>query len=369
MAQRTRTYQDAADRWAGVGPYYAMFPVHFADQIVERYTEPGETVLDPFAGRGTAIFSAAARQRGALGIEINPVGYVYGRAKLNPAEKEAVQTRLEELVAVADRFAREASALPEFFHWCFARKVQQFLLAARSTLDWRRSKVDRTTMALLLVYLHGKKDTALSNQMRQTKAMSPGYAISWWRERDLKPPDIDVLEFMEKRLDWRYAKGTPDARAGKLYLGDSVRILRLLETRLREGSIGAAKLLFTSPPYYKVTNYHYDQWLRLWLLGGPPNARRYGAAKRGKFEHREDYKILLERVFLRASHLLSDDATVYVRTDRRKFTYKTTADVLRQVFPKKRFHKKNRPFRGQTQTYLFGDKAAKVGEVDIVLTP
>ena len=128
-------------------------------------------------------------------------------------------------------------------------------------------------------------------------------------------------------------------------------------------------LLFTSPPYYSVTNYHYDQWLRLWLLGGPPHALRSGGAKRGEFEHRVNYKTLLERVFTRAARLLADDATVYVRTDRRDFTLNTTLDVLGRVFPSKRIETTARPYRGSTQTHLFGDKASKVGEVDILLLP
>src|SRR6266852_7068337 len=70
-----------------------------------------------------------------------------------------------------------------------------------------------------------------------------------------------------------------------------------------------------SPPYYAITNYHYDQWLRLWLLGGPPNALRSGGAVCGKFEHRQKYRDLLHGVFSRAAELLADDATVYVRTD------------------------------------------------------
>ena len=76
-------YATAENRWAGVGPYYAMFPVEFADRVVRRYTAPGDIVLDPFAGRGTAIFSAATQQRTGIGIEVNAVGWVYSRAQLD----------------------------------------------------------------------------------------------------------------------------------------------------------------------------------------------------------------------------------------------------------------------------------------------
>jgi hypothetical protein len=48
--------------------------------------------------------------------------------------------------------------------------------------------VDCTAMALLLVNMHGTRDASLSNQLRQTKSMSPDYAIAWWEEHRLQPP-------------------------------------------------------------------------------------------------------------------------------------------------------------------------------------
>ena len=266
------TLETAAARWAGVGPYYAMFPVEFADRVVRHYTDPGDLVLDPFAGRGTAVFSAAVNDRASVGIELNPVGWVYARTKLSPAGKSDVATRVAEIGARMGRFKQGADALPEFFRACFSRKTRQFLLAARKHLAWRRSQVDRTLMALLLVYLHGKRNDALSNQMRQTKSMSPDYALAWWRERELRPPQRDPVEFVTKRLNWRYAKGRPEIqRDARMLLGDSEKLLPQLRRRVLDGEVARASLLFTSPPYFGITNYHYDQWLRLWLLGGAPS--------------------------------------------------------------------------------------------------
>ena len=74
MSKMNGRFNTAANRWAGIGPYYAMFPSAFCDVVVERYCKEGGTVLDPFAGRGTALYSAATRGRHALGIELNPVG-------------------------------------------------------------------------------------------------------------------------------------------------------------------------------------------------------------------------------------------------------------------------------------------------------
>jgi hypothetical protein len=166
-----------------------------------------------------------------------------------------------------------------------------------------------------------------------------------------------------------YAKGTPECQPSTVYLGNSLTVLPRLAAQVARGAIPRAKLLFTSPPYCGITNYHYDQWLRLWLLGGPPHAGRNGNGRCGKFDHRDNYTILLDQVFRRAKRILHRDATVYVRTDARRFTRDTTISVLRDVFPGKTLSVRRRPINGATQTQLFGDFGENVGEADLILTP
>ncbi len=360
-------YASANRRWAGIGPYYAMFPIAFAERVIRRYTDVGDAVLDPFSGRGTAVFAAAALDRSGVGIEINPVGYVYTKAKLNPATRLAVEKRIVELDKNAWRYRQAAEAMPVFFHRCYSQRAREFLLTARNWLDWQGSRVDCTTMALLLVHLHGKRTDSLSNQMRQTKSMSPQYAVRWWTEQRLGPPDVEPVEFMKKKLDWRYAKGIPDLRESRVYLGDSVAVL----PRVRQGlaSLGTekAKLLLTSPPYCGVTNYHYDQWLRLWLLGGPSAPTAPAGPHQGKFVDRTKYQQLLKKVFTASREFLGDDAVIYVRTDSRKVTLAATAAALRHAFPDKRMQRRRRPVVGSTQTELFGGESNQDGEVDLIL--
>lgn len=363
---RQGKYATAAGRWKGVGPYYAMFPTSFADEVVKTYTAPGDLVLDPFAGRGTAVFAAASQNRRGIGIEINPVGWVYARAKLRPAAEHQVWMRLQEIQDLAPQYSAALKSLPPFFSECFSADVRRFLLAARDQLVWRQRAVDWTAMAFLLVHLHGRQGSALSNQLRQTKAMSPDYAIRWWRARELSPPAIDPLKFFHSRLRWRYAKGVARCPLSNIYLGDSSRILG----RLAHNGLPQAKLLFTSPPYIGVTNYHYDQW----LLGGPPRAQGMSKQKkdghlRGKFSNRTCYESLLRSVFEKSKVLLRPDAVIYIRSDARRQTREVTTAVVREVFPEHTLRKDQAPLLGLTQTRLFGSVVPKVGEVDLILEP
>src|SRR5260221_14461416 len=128
-----------------------MFPMEFALRTIQRYCPQGGRVLDPFAGRGTSIFAAAASGRSGTGIEVHPSGWLYGCVKLDPAHKEAVLSRLVEIAEFSDLVREESvERMPEFFLWCFSPTVLRFLLAARRHLDWRKRKIDRTLMVFIL---------------------------------------------------------------------------------------------------------------------------------------------------------------------------------------------------------------------------
>ena len=367
-----RRYSTAESRWAGIGPYYAMFPTAFSDEVIRNYTKPGDAVIDPFAGRGTSIFSAAIQHRPATGIEINPVGFVYANTKIKSGECNEVFGRLEDIAQCAGHCREAANALPRFFHCCYSEKVRQFLLAARENLNWRRNKADRTLMTLILISLHGKIGQSLSNQMRQSTAMAPDYCIRWWHEKGLTPPDINPVAFIRKRIKWRYVHGSPQTEKANVFLGDSDRKLSSIAREVREGERAQAKLLFTSPPYHNVTNYYYDQWLRLWMLGGPEQPTAHTSQYGGKFSNRHQYSQLLDRIFAKSRLILSEDAIVYVRTDRKELTYRSTLNALTRNFPEKRLTEILHPLNPERQTkpYSRGGAPKQANcEIDLILEP
>jgi hypothetical protein len=353
----------AIGRWLRLGPWYAMFPVEFAYETIQTHSKPGDRVLDPFMGRGTSLISAIALGRHATGIEIDPVAWVYASAKTDPAPLGRVLARLEQLRILTLTF-KVKEQLPEFFTWAFHPDVLRFLLTARKHLNWENSKIDRTLMAILLVDLHGKEETSFSNQMRQTKAMAQEYSIRWWQARDRMPAQKNPVVLLKKKVEWRYAKGKPEFEAeARAIFGDSTKKLRYAATT------GPYQLLMTSPPYFDVVNYNYDQWLRRWMLGAQPNPSYSSGKWRSKFSNRENYENLLTDVFAKAALVMAPDAHIVVRTDARSITFEATRSALETAFPNKILTVLDRPFENKTQTALFGDDGEKPGERDLVLTP
>lgn len=355
----------AEARWASFGPYYAMFPIEFAFKVINEFSIQGDSILDPFAGRCSSIYAASVLGRNGVGIEISPVGWLYGKVKLKPADLESVISRLYKIYEKRNAFTAQLKELSEFFHICYCKEVLLFLLSCREHLKWQQDEVDATLMSIVLVHLHGKLGEGLSNQMRQTKAMGLDYSVKWWRGNNMaQPPEINPLQFILEKINWRYAKGIPKGAKSEIILGDSTVEL----SNIKNNTHSKFSLLFTSPPYYSITNYHADQWLRLWTLGGTPHPTYGGHEHKGRFLSKEKYKNLLYNVFSQSASLLKENCVVYVRTDARKFTLETTKEVLSMTFPNHRLSEIYKPFNSKTQTELFGDKSKKPGEIDLILT-
>ena len=360
-------HSSAESRWARFGPYYAMFPMDFACEVISRHSQQGDFVLDPFAGRGSSVFAAAALNRCALGIEINPVGWLYSKVKLFPAAKEDVSQKLSAIVKLSEHYKEEAQEMSEFFSTCFSKNVLSFLLAAREHLEWKSNHIDSTLMAFILLYLHGKRSQSLSNQMPMTKSTSINYSLEWWKSKNLlTPPEIDIEKFFETRFRWRYAKGVPIFTDIEVIFGDSTTELQHFHARQTPPK--EISLLFTSPPYYGVTNYFVDQWLRMWVLGGASEPSILINEKyKKRFDSKSEYKELLDIVFGKCALMMAPVSTLYIRTDVREFTLETTREVLRKHFPDYEYREERNFCDTKSQTELLNNSVEKPCEVDIIM--
>ena len=89
-----------------------------------------------------------------------------------------------------------------------------------------------------------------------------------------------------------------------------------------------------------------------------------------RFVNKLEYYELLDNVFGLCSTIMADHSTIYVRTDKRDFTFNSTLEILTKYFPQHSVQTIEKPLRKdtKTQTKIYGDKTMKPGEVDIILT-
>ena len=313
----------AAGRWYGLGRYYAMFPPSFAYDAITNLTDEGEWILDPFCGRGNGPFTAAVLQRPSVGIDINPLAWLYTMVKLRPApEPNRVVHRLSELVRAQRWSDRKSRSRFETMAW--APSVRAFLRAARRELDWQNCAIDRTLMAFIVLHMQDKEGQGMSNALWPTIACSAQYAVRWWTKHKMThPPSVDPKEFMEKKIRRRYEYGVPKQSRGTAVLGDA-------RCQLMEMQAIDAGLLITSPPYMGVTDYWNEHWIRLWLLG---YRMRKDWGRSAKFGNARQYRGLLAGVFTATKRHLKDGAAVLVRSDRRRQTAETCFEVIKETWP------------------------------------
>ena len=122
--------------------------------------------------------------------------------------------------------------------------------------------------AILLGGLHGpltkSSPSYLSNQCPRTYAPKPRYAVKFWTQQGLRPPRSDIREVVARRAVRHYSQQIPAASRSRVILADSRDKTAFPQSRGQQFD-----WVITSPPYYGMRTYLPDQWLRLWLLGGP----------------------------------------------------------------------------------------------------
>lgn len=296
----------AGDLWHSISPrwghamhamcsYHGMFPAKVAHYFIQRYSKPGDVVLDPFSGRGTTALQARVEGRRAICNDLNPLAYVLSKAKVDPPGWDEANSYLDELERTFMRLsATEPKVSPDIrmlYHDNTLRQIcfiRHHLLGQPLT-EWSRSEY--MLAGALAGIMHGgwRRDGSsqyLSISMPNTFSMSPTYVAKFIRENGLEQLDQDVFERLRDKFARLYLDENPGA-PGVAYNADA--------TTLLSGNVipaGSVDLVVTSPPYLQVVNYGQSNWIRLWLLGIDEVGREQGEGRKklnSLLDHRHTY--------------------------------------------------------------------------------
>lgn len=271
-------------------PYFAMFPEEFVRTYLERYTSRGDVVFDCFSGRGTTLLESLLQNRSASAIDINPVAYCISGAKAQLPDHGQLHERIDDLEFFYQKTRKaileeQRGCLPEFFGRAFHPETLREILFLRAALKWRASRTDRFIAALALGSLHGEMDTSqsyFSNQMPRSISTKPAYSLKYWRKHELWAKKRDVFKILRERAELRY-EGRHPQLDGRAVRGDARRSGALF------GELtGKVQAVITSPPYFDVTNFEEDQWLRLWFLGNEPRPTYHEISKDDRYRRQSD---------------------------------------------------------------------------------
>lgn len=299
-------------RFHALCPYFAMFPESFAESWIDRLTKRNDVVLDPFCGRGTAPFQALLMNRRAVACDVNHVAYCVTKAKTNaPRTASPLMCRLTHLERQYEAAAWEPlrRRAPKFFKRAFHAETLRQILFLRAHLQWRSNDTDCMLAALLLGVIHGeshKTERCLSNRMPRTISTKPDYSVRFWDERELRAPKRNAFEILRGEVSYRYESDPPDGRGTVLHSD-----MRQLPSILSDDAV--IRHVITSPPYFNVTRFEEDQWLRLWFLGGPPRPTYGRVSRDDRHEFAPKYWDLISDLWRMLGQVLGRNAHVVIR--------------------------------------------------------
>jgi hypothetical protein len=250
--------------------YRACFKPQLPRFFIDRLTEDGAVVYDPFAGRGTTPLEAALAGRVPFACDINPLSAMLLEPRLSPPAIDEVRGRLASIDL--DRPVRAPHDLEVFYHPATLNEIaalRHYLLERErhGALDgvdrWiRMVTVNRLTghsPGFLSVYtLPPNQATTVPNQRKINEA------------RGQVPPRRDLRAIVLKKSrallkDLTHADARHLAQAA-----ERARLLTKAAHDTPELAEGAVDLVVTSPPFLTVVNYKMDNWLRCWFCGINP---------------------------------------------------------------------------------------------------
>ena len=278
--------------------YRACFKPQLPEFFIARLTRPGDTVYDPFAGRGTTPLQAALMGCRPAGNDINPLSEMLVRPRLEPVSLHAIAKRLQSIGP--GEHADADDELTVFFHPATLgriRAVRAWLLerAATGALD----AVDRWIRMVALNRLTGHSPGFFS-----VYTLPPNQAASLTAQRKINekrgqtPPPRDVDAVILKKSRGLLADGLPTEHPPALFMtGPADRTPELPDA--------SVDLVVTSPPFLDIVDYEGDNWLRCWFACIDPRD-----VKIDRHRGIAEWEAFVRRVFVELARVVRPDGWV-----------------------------------------------------------
>jgi hypothetical protein len=240
--------------------YRACFKAQLPEFFIQRLTEPGDTVYDPFSGRGTTALQAALMGRRPVANDINPLSAMLVGPRLAPPALTALRDRLDTIPPVDTPFPDEPD-LAVFYHPDTLRQLR----GLRTRLLGR--DLDPVDAWIRMVALN--RLTGHSPGFFSVYTLPPNQAASVVSQKKINaargqvPPPRDVAAIILKKTKSLLSDGLPPPHPPALLMTGAASSTPSLADR-------SVDLLVTSPPFLDIVDYEGDNWLRCWFAGIDP---------------------------------------------------------------------------------------------------
>jgi hypothetical protein len=247
--------------------YRACFKPQLPRFFIEHLTHIGDTIYDPFMGRGTTLVEAALMGRSAFGCDVNPLSRVLCEPRLDPPNLADVER------ALAQVDFGSTSEIPEellvFYHPDTLRQI--CALKTHLLTNERGGTLTLADRWIRMVAVN--RLTGHSSGFFSVYTLPPNQAVSTRAQAKINarlnqtPPRRDVPAIILDKSRSLLRDCTRDSRAHLGALANRHHIVLGAASNTPTLEAESVALVVTSPPFLDVVDYKTDNWLRSWFCG------------------------------------------------------------------------------------------------------
>jgi hypothetical protein len=266
------------------------FPAKFHPPVIrtliEKYTDPGERLYDPFCGSGTALVEAAVSGRLSTGVDLDPLAVAVSRAKTRRYNIDELESAADRLVAALQKHDRGAvdytdlqwqdiseteykatisreqlwtPAIPKLGHW-FRRYVVIDLARIRRAISRLRHVEPDSREFFLLIFA-----AIIRNASNADPVPVSGLEVtSHMKAKDERGRVVDPFSLYRKALK----RGLLDVKEWMSQI-DDIEAPQVIHGDATEKVVGAPEkvsAILTSPPYHSAVDYYRRHQLEMFWL-------------------------------------------------------------------------------------------------------
>lgn len=245
--------------------YQGKLKPAIAHFLVQNFTAPGETVLDPLSGAGTIPLEAMLTGRRALANDLQELGFILSSAKIAQPDHDTLQAELQAFLSFVKyeklRISEDENASADFglngkvrdyFH---PENLTEVLAARKYISSYSCDSVERALVfSSFLHILHGNRPYALSRTSHPVTPFRP-------------TGDFEYRDF-ENRVNAKVARAVG---AFPLFDNESLRGEATLGSFEKLDYQNDVDAVITSPPFAASTRFYVANWMRLWAAGWSPD--------------------------------------------------------------------------------------------------
>lgn len=305
-------------------PYLGKFIPQLVEVFLKRYFTQGDTVLDPFAGSGTALIEANVLGMNSVGIELSPFNVLIQEVKAKKYNILEVESEIKDALKrlkvfshrlqikekrqallddAVEKFETDSDYLKE---WLSGRALQEILFYRSIIADYKNQDI------LKIILSRAARSARLVPHYDLARPKKPVRETYWCiKHKRYCTPIDEALKFIN-----RYSYDTIKRlkEFDRMRTNASIKIIQGDARKVKLPGDLKVDGIFTSPPYVGIIDYHEQHRYAYELFGFPrQDGLEIGPAAKGQNgKSKKEYQRGITEVFKNVSEHLIDDAKIFI---------------------------------------------------------